>query len=203
MHTFIGIILAAGAGSRMGGPKALLRFDDGATLLERQCGMLLEGGCSRIGVVIGAAAPEIRLAHPAIPARWLLNELWEQGQFTSLQIGIKGMHATESDGAVVLPVDVAGVSDAIISALIDAAICNPHLDAIIPEYNGRGGHPVLLSSRFCELLAGLDPSDERSRLDVQMAANKNTLRVPVGDPHVVKNINTPDEWESYRKTAHR
>lgn len=185
----------------MGGPKALLRFDDGTTLLERQTSLLIEGGCARVGIVIGAFAPEIRVSHPAIPARWIINERWEMGQFTSLQAGIAGSLSTDAGGAMVLPVDVAGISSDVVTAIIDTALRNPHLDAVVPEYGGRGGHPVYLSRSFCTLLAGLDPADSRSRLDTQLALLANAIRIPVNNPNVAKNINTQEEWETMKLSS--
>ncbi|MDV3222915.1 nucleotidyltransferase family protein [Intrasporangium sp.] len=55
-----GLVLAAGSGSRMGGPKALLRpGGDGPTLVERAVRVLVEGGCDGVTVVVGAAADEV------------------------------------------------------------------------------------------------------------------------------------------------
>ena len=52
----LGVLLAGGAGRRMGTPKALLRDLDGTPFLARAIGILLEGGCDRVVVVTGAAA---------------------------------------------------------------------------------------------------------------------------------------------------
>lgn len=55
-----GLVLAAGSGSRMGGPKALIRpRGDGPTLVERAVRVLVEGGCDGVTVVVGAAADEV------------------------------------------------------------------------------------------------------------------------------------------------
>lgn len=194
ISNIIAIILAAGAGQRMGMPKALLQYKDRSTLLEKQCDLLSNAGCTSICVVIGAEAQKIRDAHQNLSVQWIINEQWELGQFSSLQAGIKKMLITETNGAIVLPVDVAGVSSPIVRALIETALRNPHLDAIIPEYQDRGGHPVYLAKSFCASLATLDPKNEFSRLDTQLAKTKNTIRIPVNDPNVIKNINAPADW---------
>ena len=54
----LGVLLAGGAGRRMGTPKALLRDLDGTPFLARAIGILLEGGCDRVVVVTGAAADQ-------------------------------------------------------------------------------------------------------------------------------------------------
>ena len=53
-----GLLLAAGAGSRMGMPKALVRADDGEPWLVRGVRTLVEGGCAQVTVVLGASAEE-------------------------------------------------------------------------------------------------------------------------------------------------
>ena len=55
-----GLLLAAGAGRRMGGPKSLLRDAHGVPFLDRAVGLLLDGGCATVTVVLGASAEEAR-----------------------------------------------------------------------------------------------------------------------------------------------
>ena len=58
--TTTGLLLAAGAGRRMGGPKALLRDTSGVPFVDRAVGRLLDGGCVAVTIVLGAAAGEVR-----------------------------------------------------------------------------------------------------------------------------------------------
>ncbi|HEY0951202.1 NTP transferase domain-containing protein, partial [Nocardioides sp.] len=53
-----GLLLAAGAGTRMGRPKALVRAADGEPWLVRGVRALADGGCAQVGVVLGAGAEE-------------------------------------------------------------------------------------------------------------------------------------------------
>jgi molybdenum cofactor cytidylyltransferase len=194
--TIAGIVLAAGASSRMGMPKALLRFDDGRTLLDRQCAMLREAGCGAIAVVVGAARDEIVAAHGRLEVSWVENRRWELGQFSSVQAGVRHALARDADGALVLPVDVAGVSAEAVRAVLDAA--GDGADAIVPEYRGRGGHPVWLSRGLCTRIAPLDPADPGSRLDRIIAASPRARRIPVEDPNLARNVNTMEEWEDIK-----
>ncbi len=198
-----GIVLAAGASSRMGRPKALLAFPDGSTLLERQCALLLEGGCSQVIAVVGARASEIMQAHPALPARWAVNEDWERGQFSSLQVGLAAALESNAAGVLVLPVDALAGMPAIPEALITVAGHNPHLDAIIPDLEGRGGHPVYLSRSAASRLLAVPAEGEAARLDFQLAQLHQVLRLPVTDPGIIENINTIEEWERFSAEGRR
>lgn len=192
-----GIVLAAGASTRMGRPKALLTFPDGATLLERQCALLLEGGCSQVIVVVGAHASEIMKGHLALPARWAVNQAWERGQFSSLQVGLEAAMQSDVEGVLVLPVDALTETPAVPEALITVAGHNPHLDAIVPDLEGRGGHPVYLSRRAASRLLAIPAEGESSRLDLQLAQLGQVLRLPVTDSGIIENVNTIEEWERF------
>lgn len=198
-----GIVLAAGASTRMGRPKALLAFPDGSTLLERQCALLLEGGCSQVIAVVGARAAEIQQAHPALPARWAINEGWERGQFSSLQVGLAAALESDPEGALVLPIDALTGTPAIPEALITVAGHNPHIDAIIPDLDGRGGHPVYLSRSAIARLLALPPEGKSSRLDFQISQLGQVLRLPVSDPGIIENINTIEEWDRFSAEGRR
>lgn len=192
-----GIILAGGASTRMGRPKALLTFPDDTTLLERQCSLLIEGGCSQVVVVLGAYADEVQEAHEGLPARFVINETWKRGQFSSIQMGVSSVYpgTSHASGVLILPIDTMVASPDIPEALILAASHNSHLDAIVPDFNGRGGHPIYLSRASAMKLLELDPQDEQARLDQFLTQLTQVLRLPVSDPGIVTNVNTPAEWE--------
>ena len=85
-----GVILAAGASSRMGQPKALLEYK-GETFLHRLAGMLDEV-CGRVVVVLGYDAERVRAAVPA-GAETTVNPAPERGMLSSLQCGLRAVAA--------------------------------------------------------------------------------------------------------------
>jgi molybdenum cofactor cytidylyltransferase len=193
-----GIVLAAGASSRMGRPKALLELPDGTTLLEHQAASLTAAGCNSVACVLGAEADLIRGIDERLDISWLLNEEWEGGQFTSLQTGLAWMLDDGSVGAIILPVDCVLESPATISSILEAAIVNTHLDALVPEYGERGGHPVYISKGMAAGLIAIDPERPDSRLDTQISMMSQVMRLPVGDAGILRNINTPEEWDKIK-----
>ncbi|MFH1830879.1 MAG: nucleotidyltransferase family protein [Pseudomonadota bacterium] len=195
-HGIQGIILAAGASIRMKVHKALLEFDDGSTLLAREAGLLNAAGCVRIAIVVGFEADKVKKRHSDLAVTWLNNDEWELGQFSSIQLGLAWALEIGSSGVLIQPVDSLASSFSTARSLIETAIINQHVDAIIPEHDGSGGHPVYISKQMALELIKLDPRKADSRLDRQLSFSKKVLRFPVNDPGILKNINTPEDWVS-------
>lgn len=190
-----GVLLAAGASERMGGPKALLRLpQSGALLLLDQIDRLQRAGCARVAVVLGADAVRIAPVLPRGDPRSIacLNEGWQRGSFSSLQVGLTALEECPR-GALVLPVDVPGVPPELMADLVPRGADVP--DAVVPVYEGRGGHPVWLAPTLITRVLREPPT---ARLDHQLAGY-DVRRVEVADPRVRGNVNTPEDWARYLK----
>jgi CTP:molybdopterin cytidylyltransferase MocA len=144
------LILAAGAGRRMGGPKALLEFR-GRLLIERAIDSARAGGCGQVLAVLGAAAGEVQRRADLRGARVVVNQGWNEGIGSSLRAGlIELTRDTESaetetaavDAALVLLVDQPLVGADAVRAVLGAWRAGARLAAA--SYGGRRGHPVLL-----------------------------------------------------------
>ncbi len=197
-----GVILSAGESKRMGFPKALLKLGE-STLLARQHELLNASGCDPVIAVVGCKAEDIISAHHLLPVKWVKNDLWPKGQFSSVAAGISEAISEDSSGVVLFPVDVIGVGVNTIQAILDAASRMPDIDAIIPTCNGKGGHPVYLSKKFCKNLIALDLDDENSRLDVQLSRCETKFRIETKDAAILKNVNTPEELSSSKGPSTR
>jgi CTP:molybdopterin cytidylyltransferase MocA len=148
-----GLLLAAGAGRRMGGPKALLRDARGVPYLDRSVGLLLEAGCVSVTVVVGAAGddaarlleeagwtgdPQVHLVHAAG---------WAEGMGASLSAGLAGLRERDdADAALVSLVDLPDVDAPVVRRVLATREgAGPARAALVrATYDGRPGHPVLI-----------------------------------------------------------
>jgi molybdenum cofactor cytidylyltransferase len=149
-----GIVLAAGRGERVGQPKAWLQTDrEGQCFFERACDVLAQGGAEVVvGVVAPDAEPRARRVAPA--AILCINAHPEQGQLSSLQVGLRALTDNSTFEAVlVLPVDVPLVSVDTVQTLV-RSWRESHAMVVRPTSpDQRHGHPVLFArALFPELL---------------------------------------------------
>jgi len=137
-----GLLLAAGAGSRMGMPKALVRADDGAPWLVRGIRTLRDGGCDLVTVVLGASAEEALPLLEGSGATGVVVADWADGMSASLRAGLAALTVTESDVVVVTLVDLPDVGPDVVRRLLDDAPDPGTLRRA--SYDGRVGHPVVI-----------------------------------------------------------
>lgn len=182
-----GIILAAGASSRMGMPKALLQTPEGQPLAVEQYLLLEDAGCQPVVVVLGCDYETI-LPHVTI-CRVAYNPGWQRGRFSSVQAGL---HAVEAGGYLILPVDTVGVRSATIMDVLEFA-SGTTAAAVRPTYRGEAGRIAWLSHALAVELLAMDPEGGRTRLDEILKGRAQVM--PVDDPAILTNVNTPDEWE--------
>ncbi len=136
-----GLVLAAGAGRRYGRPKALVRLDDGRLLVERAVGTARDAGCRPVVAVLGADAARVRAHADLGDAVPLENPDWPTGMGSSLRAGLAALAETAVVAAVVLLVDMPGITAEAVRRLVVHA--GPETLAVA-GYGARRGHPVLL-----------------------------------------------------------
>ena len=141
------VILAAGAGRRMGGPKALLRLS-GETLLRRTARAALGAGCSPVVAVIGAWDPGLG----GLEVQTVFNPEAQEGMGCSIRLGIAAL-PPDVEAALLLAVDQPAVDAALLEDLLALAAANPARPAAC-AYADTLGIPAVLPRRyFPELLA--------------------------------------------------
>lgn len=157
-----GLLLAAGAGRRYGRPKALVEYE-GRRLVDRMADTLAEGGCDPVVVVLGAAADQVRASGPAggLAGRTVIeNPDWATGMGSSLRAGLAALAGTRAIAAVVLLVDMPGLTAAAVRRV--AAGAGPAALAM-GGYGRRRGHPVLLGRSHWAGVAALATGDTGAR----------------------------------------
>ena len=187
-----GLLLAAGAGRRMGGPKALVEID-GIPLVQRGIGLLADGGCGPVVVVVGASAERVRPL--CAGARVVEATDWATGMGASLRAGLA---ALEADAVVVALVDQPDVSVAAVERLRAA-----HRDgavAAVASYDGRPRNPVLLDrSVWADVAAGA-VGDEGARAWLRGHPDR-VVHVDCSDAGSPYDLDTPQDLADRREAV--
>lgn len=139
--TVHGLLLAAGAGRRMGMPKGLVADEDGPWL-TRGVRTLLDGGCTAVTVVLGAAAEEalgLLRESDLPPVRTVVAADWAAGMSASLRAGLISLEDGDADAALVHLVDLPDVGSDVVRRVIATGGALARA-----SYDGVPGHPVLL-----------------------------------------------------------
>ena len=137
-----GLLLAAGAGARMGTPKALVREPDGASWLRRSVDVLVDGGCAEVTVVLGAAADEAAELLVDLDVHPVVAEDWAAGMSASLRAGLSSVDGSGASAVLVSLVDLPDVTAEVVRRVVATAAGADHLARA--TYDGRPGHPVLI-----------------------------------------------------------
>ncbi|HKN17401.1 MAG TPA: nucleotidyltransferase family protein, partial [Candidatus Sulfotelmatobacter sp.] len=197
---FCGVILAAGESSRMGRDKALLPWPPSAAGFETTDTFLsaaIRLFFSRVDVVLVVAGKnEIALA-PIVYANGaslVVNPDPARGQFSSLRIGLHEVLNRGRDAAMVTLVDRPPPrveTIATLEAAFERATASRKW-AVIPEYQGKHGHPILAGREMIE--AFLRAAETSNARDVEHAHQSEIEYVPVDDPLVALNVDTPEQY---------
>lgn len=140
-----GLVLAAGAGTRSGSPKALRRTLDGEPWLSRSVRRLTGASCDPVLVVLGARAEAAiaLLPQDADGVEVLVNHSWSDGLHSSLGVGLDAAARTDADALLVTLVDLPGMPDEVIRRIIRAGPIAP--DTLRRAvFGGEPGHPALI-----------------------------------------------------------
>jgi CTP:molybdopterin cytidylyltransferase MocA len=191
------VILAAGASTRMGRPKALLPISrDGETFLARVMRTMADAGSDDLVVVVGAYADGVTEAIGRLPilARVVENRAYARGQLSSLVTGLDLVDRPGVRAVVAMPVDMPLVSAATVRAVIAAY---EHAGPLVarPAHGVRHGHPVIFDRRlFGELRAADFSQGVRPIIGAHL---DRVLDVEVDDPGAFEDIDTPEDYERY------
>lgn len=194
------VILAAGESTRMGTDKALLPWPpltpgtaySGGTFLAAAI-QALSAFSEMVIVVAGKNAANLADIAYANGAFLATNPVPERGQFSSLQVGLHEVLNRGRDAAIVTLVDRPPASAATLQTLCDefAAAGNDKW-AIVPEYQGKHGHPYLIAREMIE--AFLKAPATASAREIEHQNQQHIDYVAVNDPTVTLNVDTPQDY---------
>ncbi len=178
------IILAAGSGTRMGGPKALLTLD-GETLLQRAVRIAGEAGCDPVLAVVGDWDPG------PLPAQVIRNSAAAEGMASSIRAGIAAL-PQEAERALLLVVDQVAVDGILLRRLLTLSDADPERPTGC-AYSGTLGIPAVLPRRlFPELLT---LSGDRGAKAILLREDAAALPFPEG----ILDLDTPEDLDRLRR----
>jgi molybdenum cofactor cytidylyltransferase len=180
------LILAAGSGRRMGGPKALLRLGE-ETLLGRMARVALEAGCAPVLAVVGDWDPGLG----GLAVQALVNPGSAEGMASSLRLGISAL-PLDAKAALILTVDQPAVDAALLRSLL--ALADRHPDRpILCAYADTLGIPAVVPPRLFPELKSL--RGDQGAKPVLLRENPVALPFPEG----AFDLDTPEDLERLRR----
>jgi molybdenum cofactor cytidylyltransferase len=198
-----GIVLAAGRSSRMGSPKALLDFR-GEPFVLRILEALEALDLKTRVVVVGPRheAKDIRALLTRHDALVIENADVQGGPIASLRAGLAAIHTVQPSGVLVWPVDLPHVRVDTVERLTDVFRRSSPL-AVVPRFGARRGHPIIWGSpAFAELQESEAATRDGARA-VLRAHQSDIKEVPVDDPAVIDDLNTPEDYERLVREINR
>jgi len=192
VEVIAGIILAAGASSRMGTPKALLEYR-GETFIDRLI-RVLGSVCDPVIVALGYHAEEIR-AKTHGRARFVVNPDPARGQLSSLQTALAEV-PRDAEGFLFVPVDCPAAEPETVRLIVEALLSTEAL-VVIPRFEGRRGHPVGVRRELIAELHALAPEGSAKEVVRRYAAHYlDTL-----DAGVLSDIDDPEAYRILQESA--
>jgi molybdenum cofactor cytidylyltransferase len=187
------IILAAGQSRRMGAFKPLLPFGN-KTVIECCIDYLRQGGVETIVVVLGHRAEEVRQTFKNLPITFALNPEPDSEMGASIAAGVRELPASAEATLIALS-DHPAVSASVVSTLIERWKNGARL--VVPTWQNRGGHPVLVDLSFKPELLNLSST---GGLKAFLAAHPQEVeRVPVGSPFIARDMDTWDDYQALHR----
>ena len=197
MRPFVaGLVLAAGASTRLGQPKQLLPFG-GTTMLERVVSETRAAAAlDQVVVVIGGAAAQVRQRVDFGSATVVENPEFVEGCASSYRTGLAALDARAEAVAVLLG-DQPGVDRTVIDLVVGSWRSAP-APIMLASYRGRLGHPMIFARSLFEPLAALQGDKAAWKL---VDAHPDWTRPVALDRPYPFDVNTWEEYEARLKNA--
>jgi len=186
------LIPAAGYSSRMGLFKPLLPLSSSALVLEQAVETFRAAGIGEIYVVTGHKADVLGPLLERLQVQPVWNVNYKHGMYSSIRAGVQAL-AEGLDAFFLLPADCPFVSAATIRRLATAAgkIASQDCDVVYPVYQGKRGHPPLISTRLLPLIIEREfAGGLRGLLQA-----RSSMEVPVGDAGILRDLDTEGDYQ--------
>jgi molybdenum cofactor cytidylyltransferase len=184
-----GVVLAAGEGSRFGGPKQLAELDGRPLLEHALAAMRAVPAVDPLVVVLGAHAEEIRAKVDMLDYEVVVCDRWQEGQSASLRAGLEAIG--DVDGALIVLGDQPRITPQVIAMMVD------HFDGtrtVRAVYDGQPGHPVILTRELIRAAKALE-GDVGAR---ELLRDAPVRRIEAGRLCRADDVDTPADLAALR-----
>ncbi len=189
MSDITAIVLAAGASTRMKKQKLLLPFN-GNTIVETVIMNILPAVQSVV-VVLGSHHDEVRSRIEKLPVTICVNENYTAGMLSSAICGFRTL-AAETKAALIFLGDQPLIPPSVTQQVIEAWR-KSEKGIVVPAFNGKKGHPVLIETRFKPEIEKLNPENGLRQL---MSKFENEVyQVECDIPEILRDIDTPEDYK--------
>ena len=194
-----GILLAAGESTRMQPDfKPLLKWGK-RTVIGECVHQMRASQLADIFIVLGHREAELRARLSGSGVQYAINENYKRGMLSSVKTGLE-MLGPNSDAVLIALVDQPMIKAELINLLIEA-YNNGEKGIVVPTYNGKPGHPIIIGAKYVDDIMQL-PDDAEGGLRAFINAHRNDwLEVPVATPDVLEDIDLPEHYERLSKQA--
>jgi len=197
-----GLVLAAGASSRMGATtNKLLQVVRGRPLVMGPIEAMREVLGPGLLIVLGHEAERLReTLDPALATT--LNPAWDDGMGSSIAHGVQTLLSSQSSerprGILVCVGDLPGLEASVVEALIAAFLedVEPNRICVPTRESGGDGHPVLFGAAHFEALCALE--GDRGARGIVDRAGDAVIRVPIESDGILRDIDTPDDLAGWQ-----
>jgi len=185
------LILAAGSSRRMGTQKLLLPFGE-KTIIETVIDNIQQSGVDGIMVVLGADHDRIRKIVDPLPVEVCFNENHESGMLSSVMCGFRSLPENTGTALVFLG-DQPGIPPQVTDAILKAYDESLH-GIVIPVYDHRRGHPLLVDMKYKREIEKLDL--ETGLRSLMHLFPEDVLEVEVNEPGILVDIDTREDYSN-------
>lgn len=204
------VLLAGGKSERIGVAKGLLEYQNTYWILEQinrisastvtevyiGLGYRYEEYLNKISWLIEAQSHFV--LYKNLNVRVVINQNPELGSFSTLQTVLRQIPKDKS--VLINPIDIPILNPTELQNIIEE-----QNQIVLPNFDGKNGHPIKLHSEFWNPLLLLNPTDQNSRLDLEIKKiiPSKVTTITVTDSCILKNLNTPNDWIEFSNSNHK
>ncbi len=174
----------------MGTPKMLLSYGEN-TIIETVIDRICQSRVEKIMLVAGSGKEAVMAKMAGRPVEICINPAYTQGMFSSVRCGFMAI-PREAEAVMVFLGDQPMVRPPVIDDIVEAWEKSGK-GMVIPVFQGKRGHPVLIDAKYRDEITGLDP--ERGLRSLVENHPEDILEIETPDSSVLRDIDTASDYQ--------